>query len=75
MGFKLGAVTHKTKGHNWTNDPDVRHQKCITCGCRKEMVYRNHNGSYDYTFYDYHGNKVDELPKCVSVYDLLNEED
>ena len=75
MGFKLGTITHGKQGHKWTNDPDVYHQKCVTCGCRKESIHRNAKGGRDYMYYDYNGNKVEELPKCRSVYDLLNEDD
>ena len=75
MGFKLGTITYGKQGHKWTNDPDVCHQKCVTCGCRKDSIYRNAKGGRDYTYYDYNGNKVEELPECRSVYDLLNEDD
>ena len=40
MGFKRGRPTHK-EGHHFSNDPDIRHQTCVTCGCRRVITYSN----------------------------------
>ena len=76
MGFKRGASTHINKGiHHFRNDPDLLHQTCTRCGCKRVHSYKNATGSNIYSFYDRWGNLLSEMPtECKGLYDLLNEE-
>ena len=61
--------------HSFRNDPDRRHQKCVTCGCRRVYEHKNALGTAIIAYYDAYGNKLEELPECKSLLELLNEED
>lgn len=74
MGFKTGRVTHTHKNaiHSFKNDPDLMHQTCVTCGCKKITTYSNKEGKNTLTYYDKYGNKLDCIPsECNSLYSLL----